>query len=244
MQLDGQPITFDAAPYIKNDRTLVPMRTIFEKLGATVEWDNATQTVTGKKGDTVIKLTIGSNTALVNNEPVELDVAAELHKDTGNRTMVPLRFVAESLDTEVNWDDATQTVEIRSFAYKETLTYWNDEFGNVIQKKEDAERPEEVLFQKYRYTGENVNRFRAIHYTRRYLQSIQTQVTVELKTEGVYENGKVTGKYFIRMIDTSNQVSFAETDGTYEKTVEAKTFEELKIDPAVIQEVMKYEGSR
>ncbi|NPV90756.1 MAG: copper amine oxidase N-terminal domain-containing protein [Firmicutes bacterium] len=90
---------------------MVPMRVIFEALGATVQWDDATKTVTATKDATVIKLTIGSETAYKNDESVSLDAPGMIVDD---RTLVPLRFVSEALGAQVAWDGATQTVSITS----------------------------------------------------------------------------------------------------------------------------------
>ncbi len=92
-----------------NGRTMVPLRAIFEALGATVEWDDVTQTVTSTKGDITIKLQINSNILNKNNEEITLDVPAQL---IDGRTMVPARAVAEAFNCQVGWDDATQTVTI------------------------------------------------------------------------------------------------------------------------------------
>ncbi len=107
--LDDREIMFDATPVMKNDRTLVPLRAIFEALGAVVEWDQATQTVTSRKGGAEIKMTIGSNVMYKNGEAITLDVAAELISD---RTLVPVRAVAESFNCYVGWDGLLQTVLI------------------------------------------------------------------------------------------------------------------------------------
>jgi hypothetical protein len=98
--LDGLELYFDAEPVIINDRTMVPMRKIFETLGAEVSWDDKERKVTAVKGDVTIELTIGNDTALINGEPVALDAPAVIQSD---RTLVPLRFVAEALDCDVDW---------------------------------------------------------------------------------------------------------------------------------------------
>jgi len=107
--LNSRPLSFDQPPVIVNDRTMVPLRAIFQALGAQVNWDSATQTVTATRGDTVIILVIGSPTAFKDGETVTLSQPALL---LGGRTMVPLRFVSEALGAQVNWDSATQTVTI------------------------------------------------------------------------------------------------------------------------------------
>lgn len=88
----------DAAPYIANDRTYVPFRALGEALGATVEWDNDARTVTYTLGDTTIVMTIGDTTYTINGVEKSMDVAPEI---TGDRTYVPVRFVAEGLGFKV-----------------------------------------------------------------------------------------------------------------------------------------------
>jgi len=101
----------DPVPYIKDGRTLVPMRRIFEILGAQVDWNEAEQKVTAIKGNTEIKLYIGSQTAFKNGQSVQLDVPAEIMASTG-RTMVPLRFISEALGCGVDWTGSTRTITI------------------------------------------------------------------------------------------------------------------------------------
>lgn len=108
--LDGKTLTFDVPPIIENGSTLVPMRRIFEELGATVAWDDATQTVTATKGNIIIKLAIGGK-ALKNGSEVPLNVPAKIVEE---RTMVPLRFVSEALGAKVDWNESMQTVTITS----------------------------------------------------------------------------------------------------------------------------------
>ena len=88
----------DAAPYIANDRTYVPFRALGEALGAKVEWDNDARTVTYTLGDTEIVMTIGDTTYTINGVEKSMDVAPEI---TGDRTYVPVRFVAEGLGFKV-----------------------------------------------------------------------------------------------------------------------------------------------
>jgi len=109
--LDNQRLSFDVPPTIENGRTLVPLRAIFEALGADVEWDGQTRTVTAAKDNIQIKLQIGSTTAYKNDSPVQLDVPAKI---INNRTLVPLRFVSEALGAKVDWYGPTQTITITS----------------------------------------------------------------------------------------------------------------------------------
>ena len=111
--LNGEQMTFDVNPFIENDRTLVPMRAIFEAVGASVTWDEEDRTVHAirEKNDelTLVSLQIDSATAFVNSEAKELDVPAKIVND---RTVVPLRFVVESLGEQVDWDADNYTVKI------------------------------------------------------------------------------------------------------------------------------------
>ena len=113
--LDGQTLQFPTQdPVIKNDSTLVPMRTIFEALNAEVEWvdENGVQQIIAKTADKTITMTINSKEFYVNGEKQpELIEPAQLMND---KTMVPLRAVSESLDCTVEWDQETKTVIIQS----------------------------------------------------------------------------------------------------------------------------------
>ncbi|MBU5669431.1 copper amine oxidase N-terminal domain-containing protein [Peptoniphilus sp. MSJ-1] len=101
IEYNGKIIETDVKPFIENDRTLVPIRFISETLGYSVKWNNDTREVTIEDNNTNIKLTIGAKNALVNSKNVELDVAPVIKQD---RTFVPLRFVAENLNADVDWD--------------------------------------------------------------------------------------------------------------------------------------------
>lgn len=108
--LNNNYLAFDVPPTIENGRTLVPLRTIFEALGADVKWDGNTQTVTATNSGTEIKLVIGGQ-AYKNGNPVNLDVPAKI---TEGRTLVPLRFVSEAMGCTVGWDGASQVITISS----------------------------------------------------------------------------------------------------------------------------------
>ena len=109
--IDGKAQNYDVMPVIENGRTLVPMRAIFESLGAVVSWDDATKTVFGTKGDMIVVLQIGNKTAHVNGEAKELD-AAPINRNS--RTLLPVRFLAENLGADVTWNDATKTATLKT----------------------------------------------------------------------------------------------------------------------------------
>lgn len=109
VMVNGTPLIFDQQPIMYQSRTLVPMRAIFQALDAEVEWEVGKETVTATKDDTTIVVKIGEKYAIVNGCERPLDVPAQI---INNRTLVPVRFISESLGAEVDWSIRTQTVLI------------------------------------------------------------------------------------------------------------------------------------
>lgn len=109
--LNGEELSFENLPVIKNDRTLVPFRKIFESLGYTVEWNEEYSLVTAKKDGTVMYLQIGNNEITVNNEKVISDVAPEIINST---TYIPIRIISEQSNFDVEWNDKDRSVIINS----------------------------------------------------------------------------------------------------------------------------------
>jgi hypothetical protein len=108
--VNGDPVNFQTTnPRYIDGRVLVPLRGVFEQLGAFVEWHPETRTVTATKTDTDLRLRIGDRTAWVNGEGQTLDVPATL---IAGRTMVPLRFLSEALGAQVQWVDNERLVMI------------------------------------------------------------------------------------------------------------------------------------
>lgn len=108
---DGKKMHFDVEPVIRNNRTLVPFRAIFEALGADVSWDGNTSTATAIKGDKTIIIKANDNVAYVNGEPHILDVAPEI---VSGRNMVPIRFISETMNCAVDYIYSDRIVDIRS----------------------------------------------------------------------------------------------------------------------------------
>ncbi|HHY74859.1 MAG TPA: glycoside hydrolase [Bacillus bacterium] len=99
----------DEGPIIYSNRTLVPLRGIFEALGATVDWNSTSKEITAIKADKAIWLKANSTMANVDGRDVTIDVPAQIRN---GRTMVPLRFISESFDATVDWNSNTKTVTI------------------------------------------------------------------------------------------------------------------------------------
>lgn len=107
---NGKQVWFDTQPIVQNGTTLVPLRAIFEELGMMVSWNAETQTVTAEKGDVYITLTVGQTAAAKNGEEILLNAPPVLQD---GRTLVPVRFIAESLGLTVDWDEGQKQVLIR-----------------------------------------------------------------------------------------------------------------------------------
>ena len=123
--VNQQEVQFlDQAPVIVEDRTLVPMRRIFEALDAQVSWSEPIQTITSVRGDDTVELVIGDDKVYKNGEVVgTMDVPAQIMQD---RTMVPIRAVAAAFDASVTWDGVTYTIRIQ--------TDEQEENGNVTEQ--------------------------------------------------------------------------------------------------------------
>lgn len=125
-QRDGQAVAMDAAPFIRNGRTLVPVRFLAEALGVPdggVAWDQGTQTVTLTANGVVAKLTIGSPGLTVNGTRATMDVAPVIAADS--HTYLPARYVAAAFGYQVSWDGPDQSVLITNSAALQLFTAGN-----------------------------------------------------------------------------------------------------------------------
>ena len=109
VSIDGVLVTMTQSPVIESDYTLVPMRTVLEALGCTVEWNAETNTATATAGENVIAITVDQDTMTVNGETVALQVAA---RNIEGSVMIPVRAIAEAMGATVTWDEPSRTVVI------------------------------------------------------------------------------------------------------------------------------------
>ncbi|MCR4435472.1 MAG: glycosyl hydrolase family 18 protein [Clostridiales bacterium] len=116
--VNGERVYTDTPAEIRNDRTLVPVRGIFEKMGADVQWDESTQKVSVSYKTKTIKLQIGNTTAVINNVAAKMDVAPVI---SNNRTLIPLRFISENIGMLVRWAPETRMAFITDPAYEGVL---------------------------------------------------------------------------------------------------------------------------
>ncbi|MGO4107544.1 N-acetylmuramoyl-L-alanine amidase [Paenibacillus sp. YAF4_2] len=126
LYLNDQLLTPTDDPQIVKDVTLVPIRVVSENMGYKVDWSSATKKVTIHNGQNEIILTIDDNTALVNNNKVQMDMSPKLQN--GRTTLIPVRFVSEQLGVTVKWEQSTRSV----FLYK------------TVEPEQPAETPDPV----------------------------------------------------------------------------------------------------
>ena len=107
--LNGEALSFDVPAQMINNRVMLPMRGIFEAMGAEVRWNGETQTVTATKDNTTVAFTIGSSYPTVNGVTVPIDQPGVIVRGT---TLAPLRFVAEAFGGSVRWDGEARTAQI------------------------------------------------------------------------------------------------------------------------------------
>ncbi|MCD7736168.1 MAG: S-layer homology domain-containing protein [Lachnospiraceae bacterium] len=111
---ESQPIDENGTtPVIIENRTLLPIRAFVEGIGGSIEWDEETKTVTINYNNDSIQLIIDSDTAYLNGEAQSLDSEPVI---INGRTMLPIRFIAESFGFDVQWDEETQTITISNAA--------------------------------------------------------------------------------------------------------------------------------
>jgi hypothetical protein len=123
VEIDRVKQSFEQPALLINGSTMVPLRAVLEKLGSTVGWNQATQTVTSTRKETVIKLRIGDEYAYVNNSQVKLTAPALIVNET---TMIPLRFFSEALGATVGWNSSTKTALIRTIPVSDIDIQYKD----------------------------------------------------------------------------------------------------------------------
>ena len=126
--LDGEKLDFDVAPIMEDGRVLVPLRTIFKKYGAVLEWNgkfNKTSAQIRGANGVYVSVQIGKEIAYKNNSSFKLEIAPKM---VDGRTFVPVRFIAKVLEAKVSWDEKTKTVFIKDsqFDYEKVMKYLKD----------------------------------------------------------------------------------------------------------------------
>ena len=203
--VDNEAKLIDAPPVIRDSRTFVPVRAITEALGGNASWDSATKTATlTDSSNNEIKLTIDSKTAYLNGTPSELDVSPVI---ISGRTMLPIRFVADSFGFDTNWDQQTKTISITK----------------TEEEKAEISAPELNSENTYERKGEDGNT-----YTSAYPDGINAECTYVITDP----SGKVLNKFRetgdqsylytdenkntveFRILGNADMVKMTEKDGT------------------------------
>ena len=143
IELDGERLICDIPPIIHDERTLLPIRALIEKLGGEVAWDGVLQMVTVSLDKTEVSMIIGNKNAMVNGEKKALDVAPCLAYENGDsntsRTIIPLRFVMENLGLEVEWI----AEEFKAIVNKKELVENNKDKDKEEDNKKDNDKDDE-----------------------------------------------------------------------------------------------------
>ncbi len=148
--VNGRNIEFDVPPQLVNDRTMVPLRAIFEALEATVDWNNETETVTSKRDNTTISLTINDPIMYVNGEAIMLDSPACL---IDGRTLVPVRAISEAFKAKVDWDNESETVIISTSNGIEVDSVYEGLQGSWFSREDSSESSaeEQIVINRTNY---------------------------------------------------------------------------------------------
>ena len=147
MTVNGENKDIDTdgtAPVIVNERTLIPIRTVIETMGGTVSWEHSTQTATLNYGDDEIRLIINSATAYLNDTPTTLDTAPTTINE---RTMLPIRFIAESFGFNVDWNEGQRTITISKQSQDETenVIKFSWDGNEILVKLNDSNASKDLM---------------------------------------------------------------------------------------------------
>lgn len=150
INVDGKYLPTDVDPYLSNGRTMVPMRAAGEAVGATVDWDQASQTATATLAGREVSFTLWSNTYLIDGEAKTTDVAPMM---SGNRTFLPLRVFAEAFGVNVDWSQQRYDVTIDTPVANEPDPYIpyhiDDKTATMIKKYYVADDPTDQFAGSY-----------------------------------------------------------------------------------------------
>lgn len=171
IEINGKNILSDVSPFIERDRTLVPIRIISENLGYEVGWDNNSRKVTVKNNDKTIELIVGKKDVKINDKVTSIDVPPMIKSE---RTFVPLRFISESFDNDVLWDNNTRTVKIKKKGNKVASIFDGKKSSSIISSnpvpKVEKEKNNNVSNDwhrpQYKYANEETTRIITPFFTK------------------------------------------------------------------------------
>lgn len=186
VSIDNVLLKTDVPASSINNRTMVPMRAIFEALGADVAWDSVSKSVFAQKGGTTVNLCLNQSMAYVNNVPYMLDSPPV---SINGRTMVPVRFVAESLDCDVKWDGKSQKVIIST---NSEIPFYGNGLNGALNELNDIYKNEPNLsYNKIRSSANSEKIAFAISYN----SSVSNSEYIELLNKAVENVLAISKKY-------------------------------------------------
>ncbi|MCD7905830.1 MAG: hypothetical protein LUG24_09825 [Clostridiales bacterium] len=156
MTVNGEETEIDSAPIITEGRTLVPIRAIIEAIGGSINWNSDTQTAELTYNSNTIGLTIDSSTAYFNETPSELDVAPKV---VNERIMLPIRFIAENFEFDVEWDSENQYIIITKDSKNtaETDEIASADTVEAAESNSDSKETGNILIAYFSRADENYN---------------------------------------------------------------------------------------
>ena len=109
VKLKGEEVVFDQGPILVNEKPMIPLRAVFEKMGASISWDNSTETVLAMCKDTIVMIQIGNEKMFKLDESIVLETPAMLVND---RTLIPIHVVTDVWGSNIEWNSETNEVII------------------------------------------------------------------------------------------------------------------------------------
>lgn len=218
--VDGIVVNFDVQPQIIDGRTMVPLRAIFEALGATVNWNESTKTITANKGDLFVKCAIGSYSMDTSSGTKTIDVPPTI---INSRTLVPARFIAEGFNCDVQWDAANRRVTITSAPVEYVIVEHGDKKD---EQKDNTVKQDNNNSEENEDTDKNDNTVKNTDNGDYSLSAFDKLVTY-LKAVGVKEEDSFLGvsyqykkstedeNIYIKYFDNEESISFDWSDGSY-----------------------------
>jgi hypothetical protein len=213
--VDNNEIQFDQSPVIKNGRTLIPFRPVLEHIGAYVSWNGATKTVTAKYNEKTISMKINDHYAYVNGVKTKMDTAPII---LNGRTLIPLRFISESLGAEVHWNATEKLVDIYTWDLLYDKFHQIDGEANILQEKTEWEFNNALLSPNEEHVNsmiwqsllEDKQIYTSVHYALRNIDGEYYGVYME--TDG-YKSGEfISGNCYVTLFDinTNEEVGYSE----------------------------------
>ncbi len=181
--VNSAELEFDVSPAIIEGRTMVPVRAIFEALGAEVEWEQSTKTVTATRDELTIKLTIGDKAIYVGGDKKELDVPALI---IDGRTLVPARAVSEAFGADVQWNAKYREVYVNEYSdsYKELVSLIKEK-GEKYSENEECYELQYVPSEKI--VGSDDDRWgSAINFCIYYEENSYAPITLTIQSNDTY----------------------------------------------------------